>query len=354
MRIRFTLVVGLTCALAAPATAGAATKVVTMGTPPAAQKTFQKAFSDVNAFFPTSVTIAAGDSVRFAPAGFHTADLPPRGGRAQPLFVPGAPVAGAVDPAGAPFWFNGQPSLGFNPALLRSGFGKRFAYTGARRVNTGLPVQDRPKPMTVRFPRAGTYTYFCDVHPGMKGTVRVRAASAAVPTARADARRVRKQTSDALKVATALADTTPPAGAVNVGASGRGGVERFAFFPATLTVPVGTTLRFQMTQATREVHTATTGPGDPEKEPTSFLGQLTASLDGPAPNPAVFYPSDPPPAPANLAPTAHGNGFWNSGVMDVVSATPLPPANLVRFAAAGTYQYYCLIHPFMHATITVQ
>jgi plastocyanin len=40
--------------------------------------------------------------------------------------------------------------------------------------------------------------------------------------------------------------------------------------------------------------------------------------------------------------------------MDSLAATPLPPANAVRFSQAGTYQIYCLIHPFMHATITVQ
>ena len=37
-----------------------------------------------------------------------------------------------------------------------------------------------------------------------------------------------------------------------------------------------------MAKATYEVHTATTGPGDPEKEPTSYLGALAASFNGPA------------------------------------------------------------------------
>ena len=41
--------------------------------------------------------------------------------------------------------------------------------------------------------------------------------------------------------------------------------------------------------------------------------------------------------------------------MDRSSTTPaLPSSNAVTFAAPGTYQFYCLIHPFMHATITVQ
>ena len=41
-------------------------------------------------------------------------------------------------------------------------------------------------------------------------------------------------------------------------------------------------------------------------------------------------------------------------VLDASSATPLASNNSVRFDAAGTYTFYCLIHPFMQATITVQ
>jgi plastocyanin len=50
----------------------------------------------------------------------------------------------------------------------------------------------------------------------------------------------------------------------------------------------------------------------------------------------------------------HGNGFWNSGALDRVSATPLPQASQVTFGAPGTFTYYCLIHPFMKGTVVVQ
>ena len=65
--------------LAVPATASAATKTVDMGPP--TEKTFQKAFSDVNDFFPHGTTIHVGDSVKFVPTGFHTVDIPERAGR---------------------------------------------------------------------------------------------------------------------------------------------------------------------------------------------------------------------------------------------------------------------------------
>jgi plastocyanin len=40
--------------------------------------------------------------------------------------------------------------------------------------------------------------------------------------------------------------------------------------------------------------------------------------------------------------------------MDLLGATPLPPSNVVTFAAPGTYNFYCLVHPFMHGTVVAQ
>jgi plastocyanin len=341
--------------LAIPAGASAATKVVDMGLPTAQQKAFQKQFADVNDFFPHGTTIHVGDSIRFVPTGFHTVDLPARGGKPLGVVVPAGTTSGVVDAAGAAFWFNGQPMLGFNPALVRGGFGKKLAYTGAKRVESGVPLSQHPKPFTVRFTKAGTYTYYCNIHDGMKGTVRVVAKSHKVPSARADAKALKGRVASALKTAKALANTAVAPGNVSLGASGRGGVERYAMFPATQTVPVGTTLKFSMSRLSYEVHTATFGPGDPESQPTSYLGDLVARFqnDPVAPSQAV-YPSDPPGTVASLSPTLHGNGFWSSGQLDASSTTPLPNSNAVTFTAPGTYTFYCLLHPFMKGAVTVQ
>ena len=66
-----------------------------------------------------------------------------------------------------------------------------------------------------------------------------------------------------------------------------------------------------------------------------------------------MYPSEPPATTATLTPLTHGNGFWNTGVMDTANATPLPSSGTVTFGAPGTYKYYCLIHTFMHGVINV-
>jgi len=343
--------------LAAPGVAAAKTKSVSVGTPPKAQAGMQAQGSDANAFFPSRTTIHVGDKVKFRPAGFHDVDLPKKGGSTVPLIVPnGSTASGVNDAAGAPFWFNGQPNLGFNPALVTTqNFGKKLKYNGKKAVQSGLPLATKPKPMTVRFTKAGTYTYFCDVHPGMKGTVSVKKKGKKIPSHKADKRRVKKQVKKALATAKRLGSHAPAANTVDVGAAGKGGVERFAFFPAVLTVPTGTTVTFEMSQGSFETHTATTGPGDPgDSTQSSYLRDIAASFEGgPQIDPRGIYPSEPPPSVGSLTTALHGNGFWNSGAMDA-NPSPLPASNRVTFGQPGTYTFYCLVHPFMKGTVNVQ
>lgn len=352
MALGGTLVLALTSAL--PAAAQAATKSVDVGVPRASQKAFQTTGSDVNAFFPKTVAVHVGDTVRFVPSGFHTVNLPGRRTQKLPIVTPlSGTITGAADAAGVPFWFNGQRTVGLNPVLLPSAFGKRRSYTGARPVLSGLPLTERPRPMSVRFTRTGTFRYFCDVHLGMTGTVRVLRARRPVPTAAADRATVRSQVAAALRIAKALPNgPAPPANTVDLGRQGAGGVTLLAFVPQNLTVPRGTTVTFRMA-ARSEIHTATTGPGDPEKQPSSYLGQIVAGLNGAVFDPRGVLPSDPPTALAALTPTFHGNGFWSTGALDEDAATPVPASGRVLFAGPGTYQVFCTIHPFMHATVTV-
>ena len=349
---------GVACAaLTVPAAAQAATRAVTMGPPKAAVAVLNKTYgADVNDFFPHKTTIHVGDSIRFVPVGFHTVDIPKKGGEPLPFATPGAPVSGAVDALGVPFWFNGQPSLGFNPALAPPNlkFGRSLSYGGNTRVTSGLPVVQRPKPMTVFFRKTGTYDYYCNIHPGMEGTVKVVGTKATIPTRQQHLAAVRKQITRDTNTAKTLATATPPAGTVYVGNSGSGGVEYFGMVPATTTVPTGTTLKFMMSPKSFEDHTASFGPGDPENDPASYLGQIAAGFNAPQFDPRAVYPSEAPGTIGTLTPALHGNGFWNTGVMDAASATPLPDSGTVTFGAPGTYTFYCLIHTFMKGTVVVQ
>lgn len=343
-------------ALAAPAVASAATKPVFVGTPPSAAHAFQSQNGDVNDFFPHGITIHVGDKVRFVPVGFHTVDFPAKGASPAPLIVPtGDKVAGVNDAAGQAFWFNGQDALSFNPELGPPGlYGTTTTYTGRKRVESGLPFAQAPKDFLVKFTKKGSYTYYCDVHPGMKGVVHVVAKKAKAPSKKADLKVVKRQITADLKELKRISRTKPSSGTVQIGASGAHGVESYGFYPAAPSVKVGTTVTFQMPVGSTEEHTATTGPGNPEQG-TTYLGEIAASIQGgPVFDPRLAYPSDTPGGtPAALTPTLHGNGFWNAGVLDRSKSSPLPASNKVTFAAPGQYTFYCLIHPFMKATVTV-
>ena len=124
----------------------------------------------------------------------------------------------------------------------------------------------------------------------MKGTVKVLKKGAKVPTAAQDKAAVKKQAAAAVKDAKTLASKTQPANTVALGVTGKDGNEMLAMSPANLTVAPGTTVKFQMSKGSYEAHTATFGPGDAEKEPTSYLGAIAASFAGPAPDAARRLP----------------------------------------------------------------
>jgi plastocyanin len=344
--------------LALPGAAQAATKTVDMGVPGKSSKAFQKLGVDVNAFFPSGVTIHKGDKIKFMPPvdTFHTFDFPPRGSTMLPLISPnGQKVSGVNDAANQPFWFNGQDQVGFTPILAAgSTFGKKLSFNGSKRIISGLPLANKPKPITVTFKKTGKFTYYCNVHAGMKGTVTVKDKGKSIPSAKADKKALARQLATAIATSKRLPKTQVPANTVDVGASGKHGEELFAFVPSAVTIPTGTSLTFRMHPASYDIHTATTGPGDPEKDPNSYLGQVAAGFNSPVFDPRGVYPSEAPGTGATLTPALHGNGFWNSGAMDTASGSPLASSNAVRFGAPGSYDFYCMIHPFMHLKVTVQ
>jgi plastocyanin len=339
-----------TAAIALPAAASARTKTVIEGAPSSIRHLVPKAFlatysPDVNDFFLHKVTINQGDAISFVVNGFHNVDLPGASGKDLPLVTAGAIVTGAKDAAGTPFWFNRRvPALGLNHALLASGGGT--TYDGSTRVYSGLPLGP-PRPFKVTFTKAGTYKYFCDVHPGMIGYVVVLAKGKPVPSAKQDAAALAKQLSADVAAAKKLAATKVAAGHVSLGVSNANGVELFAMFPATLRVKPGAIVTFSMSKASREVHSATFGP-------KSYLKTLADSFSTPNFLPAATYPSSGM-FPVGLASTSHGNGFANTGLVDADAATPtIPLSGKIKFLQAGTYHYICVVHAFMRGTVIVK
>jgi plastocyanin len=369
---------GLAVSLVLPLAAPAATRPVYQGLPSKVQQ--QKDFlgqggHDIDAidFFPHTVMIHVGDSIKFSQTAFHQLDLPARGQERLMLLVARGTVGHVVGADGNPFWYSdkGLPDFGFNPKIVHghptvdysptkraAKHGRHVTYDGSKRILTPIPFNAGPKPITIKFTRAGTYRYFCDLHPGENGIVRVLPKSKPIPSLRGYKRRLNRQIARDRRIANRIHNHRPhPINTVNVGYAGPHHVEIFRFLPQTLRVPVGTTVRFQITPRSVESHTATTaGPHNPETEPNTTIGEIAASFFQPKFDPRGVYPSEPFGTTGVLTKSSHGEGFWNSGVLDNQSAgftAATPTFNMVTFGQAGTYDFYCMVHPQMHGRVIV-
>jgi plastocyanin len=352
------LAITMLAALCTAPTASAKTKIVVAGGPPPtanlAGSTKFPPELDLNGFFRRQITIDVGDSVRwvFSHRVVHTVTFLPRGQSRPSLEVPDPahPYTGFNDAAGAPFWFNGQPSLLIPPdhAFPQGG----SSTDGKKYKNSGLSAPTF-HPYKLKFTKTGTFRYICLVHPGMAGTVKVLPKGRAVPSAHADRVARTAEYTLAVKRARQLAQFTPAANSVVAGHDS-GTVAWFRFFPRTQTVSVGQSVRFSISSKS-EVHTIAFGGGTP------YLDAIEKNLvmaqpqpSGPPRlqfNPLIFLPSDPALPP--YTGLNHGNGFLNTGVLDTNPNTPPPSSVDVTFAASGTFTFECTIHPGMAATVTV-
>jgi plastocyanin len=346
--------IALVVLLAVPAVASAATKTVQVGPPGSAGAQFQAAFGDANDFFRKTTTIHKGDSVKWKINGFHNVLFPQGGVQAPGLIVPqpANPVSGSVDVAGAPFWFNGNPNVAFNPAVAAPSGGK--TYKAGKLFNSGLPAEDGPPaPYKLKFPKTGSFSYLCSVHEGMSGTIKVVKKSKAIPSAKRDKRVAKAEVAAKLRQVKRLTtgSNLSLANTIQAGNDRRSGATIYKFFPADLTVKTGTTVTLQMPPSTTEVHTFTFGPINGKD---AYVDQLATNLIGATIDPRGFYVSDPPNAGVpTLTPASHGNGFYNSGLLAGGPPIPLATKTQVTFGAPGTYSYLCLIHPFMLGKVTV-
>ena len=134
---------------------------------------------DVHGYFPTEITINAGDAIwfQFAPMGmpgFHTVTFT-SGGELPGLFAPdivdGTPVASP----------EGPPRIQLNPQLLFPDGVQSYDGTGL--VNSGFDILRMEEgPYMLTFTTPGTYEYMCAAHSiVMKGTVTVQEAGSELP-----------------------------------------------------------------------------------------------------------------------------------------------------------------------------
>jgi len=331
--------------LVVPASAMARTVDAWAGSPGKAPSGTPKS-AELNLFFPATLRIHAGDSVRFRNNEFHTATFLGKGAKAAALFTPdptGATYSGINDAQGNPFYFDGKTKFIYNLAA--------FGPAGSTTIGDGKTHSSGAygKPLgrasvTFRFPKAGSYTVVCLVHPGMRGKVIASSKGKKVPNAADVKAAVARESGRGYASAKAASQRKPPANTVYAGIGDKATL--LAFLPAKVTVKVGSSVDF-IERSSSEVHNMVFGPKDYVEKfgnDTDFLPQ------GPGkPNqvtPVDIYGTDPPGAGGawTYDGANHGNGFFVTPVIDKQPGGPLANSSRITFTKAGTYHYFCALH----------
>jgi plastocyanin len=349
-RLKAGLALGALASLAVAGQASAAQKTVDVGG--------SKGTAVFNDFFRHKVAIHKDDSVSFQIRGFHNVYFPKKGGKSRELIVPdpsGTKYSGLNDAAGAPMWFDGAVTrfivdpIGAFPSGTTT-------YDGSKALGSGLPLGDAPpEPYTVKFTKKGSFTYYCTVHPGMKGQVSVLPKSAKIPTAKQDEKAAKKQLARDVKLAKEL-DRKKVAPLTIRGGSDKPPVNHLRFYPSNLQVKAGQTITFEVNPKNQEPHTLSIGSQEfltqvlqNQIVPDMSTNPPTVVFDGRA-----LLPSDPPPGgkkPMSFDGASHG-GFFSTGVLG--AGTSKAGSMQFKITKAGQYHYICLIHPEMSGTITVK
>ena len=189
----------------------------------------------------------------------------------------------------------------------------------------------------------------------MEGVIHVLAKSQEDPEREGRREAAEAQIDRDFKIAKTLKDQKPPANTIYVGNAGTTASSTSASCPGRRRCPSGRRSSSRSLRKSFETHTATTGPGDPIKDPNSYLGIIAASFFSPQFVPQGIYPSAARSGRSRtLTPTSHGNGFWNSGAAGQRHDLSAAELELGDLHAPGTYEFYCMVHPQMHGTVIVQ
>jgi len=266
---------------------------------------------------------------------------------------------GTIEPHSVTFLAPGQqlPPPGSDPSLF---FGSAPAepYDGQTFVNSGLqPLGPDPvPPFAMTFATAGTYPYYCVIHPGMIGTIDVVASgattsvSAATAAAKAEEAKWLAEGRAAKAKLVAKAKAAKPTkgsdGArewtVQMGTT-TAHTDVLAFAPTPRKVRAGDSVTFVNNSGAP--HTAT------------FNGKSASPISNPL-DPRVEE-AIPGPSPQTLT----VDGLFNTGQLPPNASAPggTPPPEAARsftfvVSAGGTYEYFCALHVSsgMAGTITAR
>jgi plastocyanin len=271
------------------------------------------------AFFPTVLTVVAGDTVRWTLGTQHSHTV---------TFLARQPAP--INPVIVP---DGRSAL--NPLVEYAQGGSTF--DGTRYTSSGI-LGPRATTYELTFATPGVYPYVCLLHRGMEGTVVVLPSGSPPPRTQQDYDTQAEQEWAVLRArGEGLANSAPtvteaaPGGATNYFISaGFGGNQAsvMRFLPRELTVRVGDTVTWVQSDP-QEVHTVTFPDDD---APTSLTFTDTSPFGPPI---TVYEPQATQP---QGGPVHRGVGYYNSGILQPFARYTL------TFLQPGVYRYVCIPH----------
>ncbi len=305
----------------------------------------------IHAYFPESVTIHAGDTVRWLQNAneIHTV-----------TFLAGTEPAALIIPA-EEAGFPPEPSpLLFNPTAVNQVVPLNGLYDGASYANSGLMGREdgQVQEFSLTFTREGVYDYICLVHGAMmSGQVVVMATDVSIPSPNQQMAGGNKQIAEKLAQVSAVlhaaeADIRSPVRNpdgtttyyVSIGYA-EGQIDLMQFFPDKLNVRPGDTVVWEMSPHNDAPHTVTFLNGEPEPGLVIPVPQLS----GPPllyANPETFFPSA-------SGPVLMREGIYNSGVMEPIPGTTY--TLVIGDMHPGPEPFLCLVHDAsgMTGTLTI-
>jgi plastocyanin len=349
-----------TTAAASPAKKAGANWTVWAGPSGFAKHVDAPEYAEATQYFPSALTIHAGDTVTFKTGEGHTVTFLGHRTASDFRFVSRAPggasYSNVTGADGKPFWSGGKAKYVYTVMPLMAPAGSTTITPGTfhNRAIFGPDPHNPPgskSSVTFMFPKPGVYHYVCLMHlPAMKGTIIVKPAGAPGPSqgkAQADAA---TQLANDIALAKKLDTYRAPTNTIVAGRS-QGGIDMLRFYPGKLTVKAGTTVKIVGGSAV-EAHNLLFAPKDAWtktylKTSDQFpMGQIS---------PEEIYGTDAPGTP--YTGKNHGNGFFATPLV----TTGFVPGGLtghrtssITFSTPGTYKYFCEVHgKMMNGTVVV-
>ncbi len=293
----------------------------------------------INAYFPATVTIHVGDTVRWVQNSneIHTV-----------TFLAGTTAAALIIPA-APTYPAGPSPLLFNPDAVNPAGPTDGLYDGTTYANSGLMGREsgQVEEFSLTFTAEGTYDYICLVHgTAMSGQVAVVGPDEAISSPIEVIAKGRREMDESLALVPAVLqaanEEVPPSETNPDGSTTHhiligyadGQIDLMQFFPKTVTVRPGDTVIWEMSTQNVAPHTVTFLNGAPEPDLVIPVPQPS----GPPllyANPAVFFPE-------SAGPKLTRTGIYNSGVMDPIPGTTFTLE--IGDMNPGSEPYLCLLH----------